>query len=407
VRLTGAILGALYSDLRDTALVVRALCHFRSHFLDAVRPCYHIQNPDGRIKISNVASTVPAPVLRSYLLVIRSHLFYLVSAISGSRVAISDSSNSRVSREGITIGCSSYPRHRTWRLPTPLSIFQAWMKEEGLEIRLSGAGKIASQVITALRGLPSIHLLADEDLIRMFGSLAHARFEAVVTDEATSRRTSLLERSLSRRTLMGLLLKLNRNFQLAAENHLKSLTEIGALQLGMRVQCERCSQHNWYALDELREKLRCDRCLKEFDFPISSPPSDAWHYRAAGPFAIEGYAQGGFCVAVSLGRLLDGHWRTSTWIPNFNITKAGKHFYEADFGIFLRDDSAFNRGNNVYLIVGECKSFDRVKARDLSRMRDLAKAFPGATLVFSTFRKELAPVKKRAITNIEIAAGVL
>jgi hypothetical protein len=38
VRLTGAILGALYSDLRDTALVVRALCHFRSRFLDAVRP---------------------------------------------------------------------------------------------------------------------------------------------------------------------------------------------------------------------------------------------------------------------------------------------------------------------------------------------------------------------------------
>ena len=38
MRLTGAILGALYSDLRDTALVVRALCHFRSRFLDAVRP---------------------------------------------------------------------------------------------------------------------------------------------------------------------------------------------------------------------------------------------------------------------------------------------------------------------------------------------------------------------------------
>jgi hypothetical protein len=29
VRLTGVILGALYSDLRDTALVVRALCRHR------------------------------------------------------------------------------------------------------------------------------------------------------------------------------------------------------------------------------------------------------------------------------------------------------------------------------------------------------------------------------------------
>jgi hypothetical protein len=38
VRLTRAISGALYPDLRDTALVVRAFCHFRSRFLDAVRP---------------------------------------------------------------------------------------------------------------------------------------------------------------------------------------------------------------------------------------------------------------------------------------------------------------------------------------------------------------------------------
>ena len=44
MRLTGAILGALYSDLRDTSLVVRALCHFRSHFLGAVRPVLSFPN---------------------------------------------------------------------------------------------------------------------------------------------------------------------------------------------------------------------------------------------------------------------------------------------------------------------------------------------------------------------------
>jgi hypothetical protein len=275
------------------------------------------------------------------------------------------------------------------------------MKENGLEIRLSAAGKIASELIATLGGLPSVHLIAHEDLIRTFGSLAHARFETTVIDEATNnKKSTLLGRSLSRNRLTGLLLKSNWNNILAAENHLKALIEMGALQLGMQVQCQHCTQHNWFPLDGLNARLHCERCLKQFDFPTSSPPSDAWHYRATGPFAIEGYAQGGFCVALSLSRLLDGHWMTATWIPNFNITKAGKHFYEADFGIFLRDDSAFNRGNNVYLIVGECKSFDRFEPRDFKRMRDLAKAFPGATLVFSTFRKELTGFEKRVIAKI-------
>jgi hypothetical protein len=36
-----------------------------------------------------------------------------------------------VSREGITIACSSYERRRIWRLPTPFAVFSAWMKEKG------------------------------------------------------------------------------------------------------------------------------------------------------------------------------------------------------------------------------------------------------------------------------------
>jgi hypothetical protein len=45
-------------------------------------------------------------------------------------------------------------KHRMWRLPTPLSVFQAWMKGKGFEIHLSGAGKLASEVIAALGGSP-------------------------------------------------------------------------------------------------------------------------------------------------------------------------------------------------------------------------------------------------------------
>lgn len=305
-----------------------------------------------------------------------------------------------VSREGVTLACSSYRGHRMWNLPTPFSIFQAWMKEKGFEIELSGAGKIAAEVIETLGGLHSTHLLAHEELIKMFGDMAHARFEFPETEDATNTSRTLIGKTVPRASLVAILTRANPKHQRAVTNHFKALTGMGCLRLGMRIQCQHCAQHNWYGIGELNEKLTCERCLKTFKFPVNSPPMDAWHYRAAGPFSIEGYAQGGFCVALTMGKLLDQHWTTSTWITNFNIAKAGKHFYEADFGIFLRDDSAFTRGNNVFLIVGECKSFDRFTARDFQRMRELAKAFPGAVLVFSTFRRTLTSSEKRAIKAI-------
>ena len=304
-----------------------------------------------------------------------------------------------VSREGITIACSSYERRRMWRLPTPFAVFSAWMKEKGYEIELSGTGKIASQMIEALGGPASAYLVAHQELIKTFGQMAHARFETHETDEANT-RTTLLGKTVPRSSLMAILARANPQFPTAATNHLESLTQIGAFRLGMRIRCNHCGQRNWYALEELNETLECGRCLKEFDFPTSSPPADAWHYSAAGPFSIEGYAQGSFCVALSLGLLLDGFWTTATWITNFNLRRAGKHFDEADFGIFLRDDSAFVRGNNVYLILGESKSFDSFEPRDFRRMTALAKAFPGATLVFSTFRKTLTGAEKKAIAKI-------
>ncbi|HXX43312.1 MAG TPA: hypothetical protein VEJ38_01190 [Candidatus Acidoferrales bacterium] len=274
------------------------------------------------------------------------------------------------------------------------------MKEKNFDIELSGAGRIAAELIESIGGLHSTHLVASEDLIRMFGAMAHARFEYQETDEKTKTKNTILGRTVPRTSLAAILAKANPKWPGAAANHLKSLSEIGCLRLGMRIQCQHCAQRNWYGLNELAENLRCERCMKSFGFPTSSPPSDAWHYRAIGPFSIENYAQGGFCVALTLGRLLEQLWTTSTWITNFNLTKGGKHFCECDFGVFLRDDSAFIRGNNVFFILGECKSFDRFERRDFRRARDLAREFPGAVLVFSTFRRALSKLERRVIRAI-------
>lgn len=47
------------------------------------------------------------------------------------------------------------------------------------------------------------------------------------------------------------------------------------------------------------------------------------------------------------------------------------------------------RETSTYVVHAECKSFNYFEQRDVSRMKDLAKAFPGAVLVFATLNDSL------------------
>jgi hypothetical protein len=65
------------------------------------------------------------------------------------------------------------------------------------------------------------------------------------------------------------------------------------------------------------------------------------------------------------------------------------------------DAAAFWRGiRREGILFAECKTYDRFQAKDFMRMRQLAKTFPGAVLVFSTLRKSLSPQELKGITRI-------
>ena len=72
--------------------------------------------------------------------------------------------------------------------------------------------------------------------------------------------------------------------------------------------------------------------------------------------------------------------------PAFSFTgeKDGTKL-EADFALFWQEAIFGERREG--LAFGECKTYRRFEERDFKRMRDIAKACPGAVLVFSTLRK--------------------
>src|ERR1700674_1549987 len=103
----------------------------------------------------------------------------------------------------------------------------------------------------------------------------------------------------------------------ATANHLNSLVRRSVLKLGMRLRCTECTRKSWYSLDTLTSTLTCPRCMQEFSFFVDSPPRDDWAYRVLGPFAVEGFALGSYCVAAALQFLAEEVAGACTWVPSF------------------------------------------------------------------------------------------
>jgi len=118
-----------------------------------------------------------------------------------------------------------------------------------------------------------------------------------------------------------------------------------------------------------------------------------------GPFAIENFAQGAYCVALALNfideQLADG----TSWIPSVSIKGDGADDLEADFAVFFRP-RVFSPIAEPFVIFGESKTFDRFKPKDISRMEQIGKRFPGAVLCFATLNQELTSIEKKAIGRL-------
>jgi len=274
-------------------------------------------------------------------------------------------------------------RHR-WKLPDGFSVFKSWLQSRGLEAQLSSAGRIAMQLIRCLGGAAGVSAIRNIEVLKFFERAAGG-----------PRR-----RVLGRQELWGVLLKANHGDRNRAERHLRSLIKKRALRVGLMLPCPECARKNWYRLQEISERLRCEWCLQEFSFPLEDPPpKTAWRYRTQGPFSVGDYAQGSYTVALALRFLTALAHADATWVPGLTIQ--GDKIdppMEVDFALWWKR-SELDRGEPI-LLFGECKSFKSFEEKDFERAERLASLFRGAALVFATLRPELNPDEKERITGL-------
>lgn len=264
-------------------------------------------------------------------------------------------------------------------LPKAESVMTEWLRERGWQVELSSSGRMATQLIKQLGGAWGITTLARVEVIKLLGELEK---EAGLPLPAVIAR---LKPSVD---------KSETHFK--PEGLLKRLIEIGALLLGVKVQCPACTRHNWYVVDAIKYKVRCKFCLSDFDLPIHEPREISWTYRAHGPFASSN-AQGAFTVLLLLRFLSGTHDRGVT--PLFSYTaKNGKKELEADLTCLYRPSTW--RTTRADIVHAECKSFNTFERADFDRMKFLSEEFPGSVLVFASLKTELSQWEVSSIRAI-------
>jgi hypothetical protein len=301
------------------------------------------------------------------------------------------------SSDGLVI----YARHayekKFVQLPRNFEVVRGWMEDRGYEVELSGAGRIGSELVRTIGGIRSISLIKSVALIDFMNSLSHTGIE---TSEEPSGEKRVRVGTVSRSRLIEVLRQYTdgwgrQNSAKAAEFHMRELLARSVFRVGIKLQCERCAQRNWYALDDLSETVRCERCLQTYAFPASSPNDAKWEYRPIGPFATENYAQGAYAAALAIHFLLGDNVNRSVWCPGFEIKRQGHKTVECDFAIFIPRRLAFDE---MDFAAGEAKCGGRrFQEKDYATCRSFIAAFPGSAFVFATTRTELDADEKRAI----------
>jgi len=278
----------------------------------------------------------------------------------------------------------------TRNIPTGERIVFSYLADLGWKPQLSAPGLLAKQMYRQLDGYPAI--LRNETLL---GLLEHMNGGLVKQDGTPVEKSSVTqERELPIGEVKSRLEGPSKR-----SNLYDYLLSKKVFKLGLRVQCPHCLRHSWFSLEAVRDTFSCPRCLNTFG-AIGAVSNSTWCYKTTGPFSVPHYADGAYAVLLTLEFFNDRNFSTMRTTPVLSFKAQGpdNKSLEADIASFWQDSIFGERKDGV--LFAECKTYDRFSEKDFRRMRQLAKAFPGAILAFSTLRKSLTHQEIVGMTRV-------
>jgi hypothetical protein len=308
-----------------------------------------------------------------------------------------------VSREGFVLP-QQYKQHREYfSLLTGREAVVSWLKSHGVEAEPSDPGRVADQIFDSLDGFRGIRLIAHRDTITLLDEMSKSvRKHTDGTLEEFPDRSAEVHRWQQ-------LVHRRANTKFGYRVSLDSFIKANVLTLGLVLECPNCRKKNWYGIQELREQLRCERCLKSYAFPQGSLRFDRapWHYRVVGPYSVPNYAEGAYATVLAINALasgLAGDKANVTFSTGLHVTIGSTKPSEVDFTLWYQRRRILDLEDEPVLVFGEAKSF-ATKAfvrEDVERMQMLAEKFPGVVLTFATLKDSLSDAEKELIRPVAI-----
>ena len=332
----------------------------------------------------------------------------------------------RISKSGLVYLSPHSDRVVDLSLPQAEEVFTRWMKLKGWTVELSAPGRIAKQMIQQLGGVEGTWILAQEGIIQLLRKMnssdeiltelhkeilklqrllkqndlhtAEQEVESFVKDlkkielQLGGDGKSLLEEHV-RNEIQEITNRLGYEIEDAADRIIQQLVDAKVFQLGLEVQCPVCTQRSWYSVKGTDYELQCSSCLTRFSLPHASKEIK-WSYRPLGPFSLPNHAQGAYTVLLTLRffsgfSLLKG---ATTPLMSFTAQKDGMKPLETDLALFFQESKYRNTKTEVIFI--ECKTFNSFRQKDVDKMADLGKAFPGAIIAFAKLEEHLRDEEK-------------
>jgi hypothetical protein len=252
-------------------------------------------------------------------------------------------------------------------------------------------------LLDALEGLDGVWSVLNYDLLQMLDRMATGLVEEDVTSPAKPHRR---KRYTSYNEFSSKIAEISAKQHRNSDSLKQALLRKGVVRIGAVLSCGACGHGNWYPVGDLQELLRCEQCLGEMKFPAQDPKNGVqWAYRANGPFAVPDYCSGGYVGLAAMRFLSAHHPHEATCVPSVNATKADGQSFEIDFLMWVRERRYWRREER-YLVVGECKTHGSFESKDIRRMQQIAKQFPGTVLVFATFRDQLKSKERLALRGL-------
>lgn len=297
-----------------------------------------------------------------------------------------------VGREGWSIGQRFKDLSARLTIPSPESAVISALDRYGIDARLSEPGHIAKQILGHLNGLRGVRFLADPETLEilntMAGGIRRKGNGETETEELFDRRSKSVRdwhALIERRKKQGL-----------GVNSLNDFTSRNVIRLGLQSNCPNCANLNWHSLTAVDYDVICERCQRAYPFPQANLARNNgnWSFRVVGPFAVPDYARGSYGALLALKAISNiqvGHDPMS-YATALSLSFDGIEA-EADF-VALRSPERHGPQCDPELIICEAKSFGAgplITAKDLTKLRAIAKKIEGAVIVISVLRDHFIP----------------